>query len=360
MRLDQASLGLHSDWSLDDPASWSGVIVPMVRAMEGALEVRRLDVETPSDAFVDRLRARLSSRTVLPEHSPATARRRSHALLEAVRHEPLDAIVAVASSTSLMTRPSAPVVQVTDATFDAVSGFYPQFSNLSAGSLRRGRAVERRARDSTAHYLAATEWAARSLVEDIGVDRDRVTVAPFGPAIPPPAALETERTEGGALRVLLVAGDWHRKNGEAALRIIEELRRTQPVTLTVVGSAPASVDAIGRRLGTVDRARLSSLYSTHDVLLEPARANASGVVITDALHHGLPVLATDVGGVATLVRPGVNGWLVPLKDVVEASVSVLRLVTIGEICTLSRRAAADAKRRLSWRAWIAALGNIDV
>lgn len=376
MRVSEGRIGVHSGWDLDDAAAWSGVIAPMVRAMESTLRTERLVVDVPADAPVDRLRARLSSRTVLPAHSPATARRRSSRLAGAVHRTDVDAVVALAASTDLVRDPGAPVVQVTDATFDAVAGFYPQFSGLSRGSLRRGRRVERLAARSTAHYLVATDWAARSLIDDVGVDAGHVSVAPFGPAIAPPSAPSdghadrspgdladprpTPRGYTGALRLLFVAGAWERKNGEAALRIVRELGRTRDVELTIVGSAPTHAEAVGTVLGRVDRSQLSALYSSHDVLLEPARANASGVVITDALHHGLPVLASDVGGVSTLVRPGVGGWLVPLYGVVDASVDALSDVEPATLRALSRTAAEDARRRLTWSAWVAALGGIDL
>lgn len=346
-------VGIHSGWPLEDPRSWSGVVAPMVEQIENRLPSLRLPSITASDALVDRVRARLSSRTVLPRHSLATAKRRSRELRRRVDEHPVDALVSIASSTDLVIAPGPPVLQVTDATFDAITDFYPQYSGLGYRSLHHGRAVERLAAANTSHFLVASHWARRSLIEAVEIPPERITVAPFGPAIAPPAGHRPHTSSHDEpLRLLLVAGDWHRKNGDAALEIHAFLRERVDAHLTVVGDAPSltgrpDVTALGR----LDREALSLAYASSDVLLEPSRANAAGVVITDALSHGLPVLAADTGGTSTLVQEAIGGWTVPADRLVSEAVSILSRVTREQLHALSLAAMEDARNRLSWSAW---------
>jgi len=345
-------IAIHSGWDLDDSRSWSGVITPLVQEIEERHTLRRLPGLDVRDALVDRARTRLSTRPVLPRHSKVTARRRSRALRRLVVPAQTDLLVTVAASTDLVMRSETPVLQITDATFDAVAGFYPQFSGLSAESLRQGRWVERRSAAHTSHFLVASDWACRSLVQEVGVHSERVTVAPFGPGIVPPDELPPVRSSHDMLELLFVSSDWHRKNGDVALEVHASLNSQLPVRLTVVGDAPQLSHRPGvRTLGRVDPEQLSQLYLDSDALLEPSRANASGVVITDALAHGLPVLAAEVGGVPTLVRPGVGGWLIESESFVDDAVRILRAVDRRSLDALSCSAAADARERLSWRAW---------
>ncbi|UEJ81125.1 glycosyltransferase family 4 protein [Brachybacterium halotolerans subsp. kimchii] len=345
-------LAIHSGWQLDDPGAWSGVVAPMVTAIEERWNTRRLPAITARDAAIDRLRARLSRHPVLPRHSTVTAAHRSRALRAQLATSDVDLLVAVAASTDLVASPGTPVLQITDATFDAVAGFYPQFSGLSQESHRQGARVERLAARNTAHYLVASDWARGSLVDEIGVMPQRITVAPFGPAITAPDPMPPREASGGPLELLFVASDWERKNGNTALRIHHALHERTGARLTIVGETPALSPMSGvRTVGRVSPRALSRLYTCADVLLEPSRANASGVVITDALAHGLPVLATDVGGVATLLRPGVGGWLLPPDRIVEDAISILGSLDRADLAALSRSASEDARERLSWSAW---------
>lgn len=352
MHPDRPRIAVHSPWALDDPRSWSGVVTPMLRHLEAHHDVQRVPPLEVGDALVDRVRARLSRRPVLPSHSTATADRRSRALSDYLRLSSADLLVTIAASTDLVRPLPLPVLQITDATFPAVLDFYPQFTGLGAGSRRQGREVERRSAARTARFLVASEWAERSLREDVGVPAARIDVAPFGPGVAPRGDLPPRSAEDGPLELLLVAGDWHRKNGDAALAIHAALQQRRPARLTIVGDPPSLGPTDGVRvLGRLSPDELSGLYAESDVLLEPSRANASGVVITDALTHGLPVLATAVGGVPTLVRPGVGGWLVYPAALVDEAVRVLAAVDHDALRALSTSVREDARARLSWEAW---------
>lgn len=353
-------IGLHSGWDLTDPAAWSGVVAPLARRItEVHPGVVHLPALTVRDAPIDRARARLGRQSVLPRHATATARRRSRALRRELRAAPLDLLVTIAASTDLVLPPPVPVLQITDATFPAITGFYPLFSDLSARSRAQGRRVERLAAAHSTHFLVTSDWARASLISDVGVPGEHITIAPFGPAIPPTPGAEGAPPRSraappvdGALELLFVTSDWERKNGADALRIHAAVQEHRPSRLTIVGEVPPGTSGPGiRALGRVDAARLSTLYRKADVLLEPSLANASGVVITDALAHGLPVLAVAAGGVPTLVRPGVNGWLLPPARLVHGATEVLRRVRREELHDLALTAAEDSRARLSWRAW---------
>lgn len=359
MRLDHMSTGLYSSWDLDDPSAWSGVIQPAARALRASLDLTPLSPAMPRDALVDRAQARLSSRPVLPAHSIATARRRSAALAATARRARIDAVVALASSTDLVRPLGVPTIQVTDATFDLVRDFYPMFSGLGPLGGFQGRWVERRAARGTAHFVVTSDWARTSLIDDVRIAPERITVAPFGPAIAPAASPRPRRAEGGPLRLLLVASDWERKNGAAALAIAARLRELREIELVVVGDAPAEAGHLARLVGRLDPDELSALYARSDVLLDPSRANASGVVITDALHHGLPVLAADVGGVRNLVTED-SGWLVSVADIVPDAVRILAHVSPAELVARSRAATAHARHRLTWEAWAATLATLEI
>lgn len=63
------------------------------------------------------------------------------------------------------------------------------------------------------------------------------------------------------------------------------------------------------------REDIPELIAAMDVLVAPSRSlEASPAVVKEGMAMGRPVIASDVGGVAEILRDGVDGWLVPPGD----------------------------------------------
>jgi glycosyltransferase involved in cell wall biosynthesis len=156
------------------------------------------------------------------------------------------------------------------------------------------------------------------------------------------------------LRALLVSSNWERKGGAQALAAVELARdRGLDVSLTVVGDHPRLPEWV-RSQGRVSSDSMPEIYASHDVLLELATANAAGVTLTDAAHAGLPVIATRVGGVSTIVVDGVTGILVepsPALAVEQAATALYRVADARERTRMAGEARKHAKKALDWSLW---------
>ena len=79
-------------------------------------------------------------------------------------------------------------------------------------------------------------------------------------------------------------------------------------------------------VGHVDRPALQQLYSESDVLVLPSRYEVWGLVINEALEHGLAVIATQaVGAVDDLVVDDVNGYVTRPEDADELYAAMARI-----------------------------------
>jgi len=78
---------------------------------------------------------------------------------------------------------------------------------------------------------------------------------------------------------------------------------------------------------------LSAHYRAADIFVLPSVSEALGKVILEAMASALPVVATDVGGVATIVEDGATGLLVEPKSAEALADAVERLVDDGELRT---------------------------
>lgn len=348
-------IGVVTPWPIDDPQAWSGVVAPMVSALAERTEVVPFVTREVPDSIVDRVLARALDgrfgRRYLVGHALATAAKRGRILGKRLDDNPVDVILAVAASQDIaFLNTNIPIVQVSDTTFLAIRNFYPLFSNLAPLSRFQASFQARRSSERTCHSLAATRWAREALIRDDGFSPQQVTVAPFGPAIEP-TGNEPARPSSGPLRLLMVSSNWDRKGGPDVLATWTALkRRGIDVELTVVGEAPPLLEGV-RCLGRVSRDRMRELYATHHVLLELATSNAAGVTLTDAAAFGLPVVASDTGGVSTIVHDGVTGFLVSPRAIEEAADRVAALVDAEARVKMSLAARHHAEATLNWRAW---------
>jgi glycosyltransferase involved in cell wall biosynthesis len=77
---------------------------------------------------------------------------------------------------------------------------------------------------------------------------------------------------------------------------------------------------------TIDYDALVSYYQSATLFVFPTREDSLGVVLLEALHSGLPVVATSVGGIPDIIENGVNGILVKPDDPQELANAILLLL----------------------------------
>src|SRR5207245_1514583 len=98
------------------------------------------------------------------------------------------------------------------------------------------------------------------------------------------------------------------------------------------------------------RKELEQLLMSADFLLLPTRAEAYGLVFCEASAFGLPVIATNTGGVPEIVREGENGFLLPYEARGDAYAEVIARVYHNDerYAELVRASRAAFEERLNW------------
>lgn len=115
------------------------------------------------------------------------------------------------------------------------------------------------------------------------------------------------------------------------------------------------VELCGARTGDA----LTHAYETADLLVHPSRGETYGMVVTEALSHGVPVLATEVGGVPEALGDspgGTPGLLVGADDPLGLATALRIWLTDPK--TRSRLRAAAAQRRRTLPTWEATASRI--
>jgi glycosyltransferase involved in cell wall biosynthesis len=183
------------------------------------------------------------------------------------------------------------------------------------------RRVLRRARIVIAPSTALADEAGRLGAED-------VRTIPSGVDLPATVGEEADPPE------ILYAG---RLSPEKGVRELVAAADGWP--LVVAGDGPLR-DEVPGALGFVPHEELERLYGRASVVACPSRREGFGVVCAEAMAHGRPVVAGDVGGLRDLVVHEETGLLVPPKDVDALRGALRRLLADREL----RRRFGDAGR----------------
>ena len=224
---------------------------------------------------------------------------------------------------------------------------------------RREGAVLRAA----ASVVTTSAWARRVLLELYRLPGERVHVAE--PGVDPAELAPGTETAGALLSVAAVIPG---KGHDVLLEALAPLAGLG-WECRCVGSLdrdPVFVQRVRRRVldaglhervrfpGPQTEADLAGSYAAADVLVLPSRAETYGMVVSEALARGLPVVAADVGGVPEALGHGAGGerpgLLVPPGDPV-ALAGALRAWLEDEGLRRRLRAAAR-ERRHSLGDWV--------
>lgn len=92
---------------------------------------------------------------------------------------------------------------------------------------------------------------------------------------------------------------------------------------------------------------LERYYAAADAFVFPTTYDAFGMVVLEAMASGLTVFSSDCAGAAELIDSGRDGFVVPLREWVEATSVSLR--DRDSLCSVGREAEQSAARH-SWRA----------
>ena len=233
----------------------------------------------------------------------------------------------------------------------------------------RYTASEREALAACAGVIATSEYTA-ARVRALDVDAAAVRVVQPGTDPAPPAR---GPAPGAPPRVFCAATVTPRKGQDVLVRALAQVVDL-PWSCVCAGSltrAPAFADAVRRQVraagleariafpGDCGAAEMEALYDASSLFVLPSHFEGYGMVLTEALARGLPVVSTTGGAIPHTVPPGV-GELVPPGDAAALAAALRTLLAPGTGAGERARLAAAARRYAAglpdWEATAEAFG----
>jgi glycosyltransferase involved in cell wall biosynthesis len=193
-----------------------------------------------------------------------------------------------------------------------------------------------------------------------GVPAEKIVVIKLGS----PAVWEAPQPRPYAPFVFLSAGTQSVRKGTHYL--LEAWRKLKPragAELWLVGSMTVPPELVADLPGTVvmrpplPRRELFELYRRAGVLVFPSLCEGFGMVITEAMSQGLPVITTPNTAGPDFIEHGRNGFLVPIRDSELLAETMQWCLDHREAMPEISRAAMERTARWQWSDYRAALGR---
>jgi len=182
----------------------------------------------------------------------------------------------------------------------------------------------------------------------------KIDVVPFGVPIPDEQDLDRDMNDDAPITVVFAklflpnyAPDSVVKAFAAAYKKIPRLR----LVMLGGGEMKSELEQLADTLdvtsaatirGWVEPEDAQRIIRQSDIFVMPSQSESFGVAAVEAASYGLPVIASDVGGVPEIVDDGVTGILIKPGDEAGLAQAIIRLATDKDL----RRSMGEAGRRL--------------
>ncbi|MDF2434041.1 MAG: hypothetical protein JWP44_3672, partial [Mucilaginibacter sp.] len=203
------------------------------------------------------------------------------------------------------------------------------------------------------HVFVASTFTA-STIKDYPGKLPPVSIIPYGfPTVTENARQYAVVKKGSALKLLYVGSLSQRKGIANLFAAVEKLK--DHVELTLVGTkrnnnCTALNSALAKHtwIPSLSHNDVLELMRAHDVLVFPSLFEGFGLVITEAMSQGTPVITTDRTAGPDLIENGKNGWLIEAGST-EALISAIENILYSP--GLIARAGKEAMQTASLRPW---------
>jgi len=143
------------------------------------------------------------------------------------------------------------------------------------------------------------------------------------------------------------------------LDALSEVQKTIPLQLVVVGDGDMreqyeakahELNIVAQFVGKISNEQLPGWYQGASVFALPTENESFGMVILEALGCGVPVVASAVGGVSSLIEDNVHGFLVEPRDSKAVAQKILILLADRALAERMGVAARAKAEQFNWAA----------
>ncbi|MBN1353349.1 MAG: glycosyltransferase family 4 protein [Candidatus Omnitrophica bacterium] len=208
--------------------------------------------------------------------------------------------------------------------------------------------------------VVESEFAKKTL-EEAGISSGKILVLPLGTDMKKFAFKRREIKK--PFQILFVGGVGQRKGIKYLLDAYEKIK-SENTKLKIIGPVIGSGSAFRRRsdlyeyMGTLPHEEIVRQMHESDVLVLPSLVEGFGLVITEAMATGMPVIASRYSGAPEIIREGCDGFIIEPRDVNGMAARLEELAMRMEKTVEMGNNARERAEEFSWEKHTVRLRNI--
>ena len=180
-----------------------------------------------------------------------------------------------------------------------------------------------------------------AIVDSLRLQGSGLQTIPNGVPIPEGdgSGVRSELGVDEAVSLILAVGNLYPVKGHdiliRALALVAQRKPDLPWVAAIAGRGEehASLLALADSFGLSERVKflgvrsdIGALLNGADIFVQPSRSEGMPLAVIEAMRAGLPVIASDVGGLREMIASGADGELVPAEDPQELASRLERLL----------------------------------
>ncbi|MFK7804093.1 MAG: glycosyltransferase family 4 protein [Anaerolineae bacterium] len=228
--------------------------------------------------------------------------------------------------------PSVISLDATPLQYDSLGEFYEHKSGpnwLEDFKFKLNQACYKRAK----HLVTWSDWAKQSLIEDYGVEANKITIIPPGVNVDEWHTSSNYASESNRpIRFLFVGGDLKRKGGDdliTAFKAVKQELTNTPIELHLVTRDKTQADqqdVFVYNNMQANSPELKALYQQADIFCLPTYGDCLPMVLSEAAASELPLISTKIAAIPEIVKPNESGILVKPGDIQAIKEAMLKLI----------------------------------
>lgn len=209
-----------------------------------------------------------------------------------------------------------------------------------------------------ADYIMTLSTFARQSFIDQGIDENKILMVPCGVDVSEPRIHSQQMTSSKKFTALFVGlvtprkgiahllHAWQQANlplAEAQLIIVGNQQKD---FLSIKNNLPIANNVIFA--GSMSKEKLEKIYKQASIFVLPSIEDGFGMVIGEAMGHGVPAICSTHTAGPDIITHGIDGWLVPPADATALAKQLTWCYNNTDLCTVIGSKAQQRIQNFSW------------
>jgi glycosyltransferase involved in cell wall biosynthesis len=270
------------------------------------------------ERIYNRIPFRFNKRPV--KHTNSYLRKSANLVQDAIDTFQPDVIFSKYCASLVYVNTNIPLVYMCDSTIVWARASAQEFSSTAYNKMEKW---EEKVIRMAKKVITFSHANANVITHTYGKSHDDIVVFPIPAQIPKtllPDKASIKKSVNDKIHLLFVGKRYHLRGLDIAIKVVQHLNVLGvPAELRIVGMEGENSENVFFK-GVYHKKQAGAIeayvenYQWAHLLIHPSRFHSAGIVISEAAGFGVPAITNDVGGLATTVKHGVTGVVLPANS----------------------------------------------